>query len=158
MKGDPEIIALLNDILTSELTAINQYWLHARLCENWGYERLWHKIRKESLDEMKHADSLVERILYLDGHPNLQKLDKLRIGQTVPEILKSDLQVETEAIPRFNEGIELARSQGDNGTRELLEGMLVSEEKHANWLEEQLALIAQVGEQNYLAQQIKKGD
>lgn len=158
MKGDPRVIAQLNDILTSELTAINQYWLHARICENWGYDRLWHKIREESLDEMKHADALVERILYLEGHPNLQKLGRLNIGQTVPEILKSDLQVETEAIPRFNEGIELARAQGDNGTRELLEKMLVSEEKHANWLEEQLTLIAQVGEQNYLAQQIKKGD
>jgi bacterioferritin len=156
MKGDPKIIALLNDILTSELTAINQYWLHARLCENWGYQRLWHKIREESLDEMKHADALVARILYLDGHPNLQKLGKLNIGQTVPEALRSDLQIETEAIPRFNEGIELARAQGDNGTRELLEGMLVSEEEHANWLEEQLTLIAQVGEQNYLAQQINK--
>jgi bacterioferritin len=158
MKGHPQIIALLNEVLTGELTAVNQYWLHARLCDNWGYERLWKKIRAESIDEMKHADLLIERILYLDGFPNLQKLDKLNIGQNVVEALKSDLAVEAAAIPRLNEGIELARSLGDNGSRELLERILVSEEKHANWLEEQLTLVQQVGEQNYLAQQIKEDD
>jgi len=158
MKGNPQVIQLLNDLLTGELTAVNQYFLHARLCDNWGYERLYEKIRAESIDEMKHADMLITRILYLDGFPNLQRLGKLNIGQTVAEMLKVDLAVEAEAIPRLNEGIELARSLGDNGTRELLERILISEEEHANWLEEQLTLIGQVGEQNYLAQQIKKGD
>ena len=156
MQGNPQVIQLLNDVLTGELTAVNQYFLHARLCDNWGYKRLYEKIRHESIDEMKHADMLITRILYLDGFPNLQKLGKLNIGQTVPEIFKVDLAVESEAIPRLNDGIELARSLGDNGTRELLERILVSEEEHANWLEEQLTLIAQVGEQNYLAEQIKK--
>ena len=158
MKGNPQVIQLLNDVLTGELTAVNQYFLHARLCDNWGYQRLYEKIRAESIDEMKHADLLITRILYLDGFPNLQRLGKLNIGQTVAEMLKVDLAVESEAIPRLNDGIELARSLGDNGTRELLERILVSEEEHANWLEEQLTLIGQVGEQNYLAQQIKKGD
>jgi bacterioferritin len=156
MKGDARVIALLNDVLCNELTAINQYFLHARMCENWGYERLWKKIRAESIDEMKHADEVIERILYLDGLPNLQKLGKLEIGETVVEQLKSDLALEKRAIPVLNAGIALCRDKGDNGTAELLEEILVDEEEHADWLEAQLTLVEQVGAQNYLAEQIKE--
>jgi bacterioferritin len=156
MKGEPKVIALLNDVLANELTAINQYFLHARMCENWGYERLWKKVRAESIDEMKHADQVIERILYLDGLPNLQKLGKLEIGETVLEQLKSDLALEKRAIPVLNDGIALCREKGDNGTAELLEEILVDEEEHANWLEAQLTLVTQVGVQNYLAEQMKE--
>ena len=156
MKGNPQIIALLNEVLTGELTAINQYFLHSRICGNWGYERLCKKIKDESIDEMKHADWLIERILYLEGLPNLQKLDKINVGQTVVEILASDYALEKSAIPRLNAGIRQCADAGDNGSRELLERILVSEERHANWLEEQHTLVQQVGEQNYLAEQIKK--
>ena len=156
MKGDARVIAVLNDVLTNELTAINQYFLHARLCENWGYERLWKKVRAESIDEMQHADKVIQRILYLEGHPNLQKLGKLEIGETVAEQLKSDLALEKRAIPVLNAGIALCRDRGDNGTAELLEEILVDEEEHADWLEAQLTLVEQVGIQNYLAQQVKK--
>jgi bacterioferritin len=145
MKGDARVIAVLNDVLTNELTAINQYFLHARLCENWGYERLWKKVRAES-------------ILYLEGHPNLQKLGKLEIGETVAEQLKSDLALEKRAIPVLNSGIALCRDRGDNGTAELLEEILVDEEEHADWLEAQLTLVEQVGIQNYLAQQVKEDE
>ena len=155
MKGDTQVIALLNDVLSAELTAVNQYWLHARLCENWGYERLWKKIREESLEEMKHADELIERILYLDGMPNLQRLGKISVGETVPEQFKLDLQVEYEAVKRLNEGIEACRAKGDNGTRALLEKMLGDEEEHVDWLEEQQRLLETVGEAAYLAEQIK---
>jgi bacterioferritin len=156
MKGSDEVVRLLNDVLTAELTAINQYFIHARMCENWGYQRLWKKIRAESIDEMKHADELIERILYLEGVPNLQKLGKVNVGQTVPEQFQLDLDVEKESIVRLNAGIETARAAGDNGSRELLEKILHGEEDHANWLEAQLELIKQVGEGNYLAQQIKE--
>ncbi len=158
MKGHDQVIQVLNDVLTAELTAINQYWIHARMCENWGYERLWKKIREESLGEMKHADRLVERILYLEGVPNLQKLGKVNVGQTVKEQLRLDLEVEKAAVKALNAGIETARSLADNGSRELLESILEGEEDHANWLEAQLTLIEQVGEGNYLAQQIKSED
>jgi bacterioferritin len=154
VKGHDQVIQLLNDVLTAELTAINQYWIHARMCENWGYARLWEKVRAESLGEMKHADRLVERILYLEGVPNLQKLGKVNVGQTVKEQFRLDLEVEKTAIKALNAGIEIARSLGDNGTRDLLESILEGEEEHANWLEAQLTLIDQVGEANYLAQQI----
>jgi bacterioferritin len=155
MKGDAKVIALLNEVLANELTAINQYFLHARLCENWGYERLWKKVRAESIDEMQHADKVIQRILYLDGMPNLQKLGKLEIGETVLEQLQSDLALEKRAIPVLNAGVELCRGKGDNGTAELLEEILVDEEEHADWLEAQLTLVEQVGLQNYLAQQVK---
>ncbi len=154
MKGHDRIIETLNDVLTAELTAINQYFLHARMCENWGYERLWKKIRAESLEEMKHADELIERILYLEGLPNVQRLGKINVGQTVPEQLRLDLALEKAALKALNDAIELARSLGDNGSRELLEEMLKDEEAHTNWIEAQLSLIEQVGEANYLAQQI----
>ena len=155
MKGDSQVIALLNDVLTAELTAVNQYWVHARMCENWGYERLWKKIREESLEEMKHADELIERILYLDGMPNLQRLGKINVGETVPEQFKLDVEVEYEAVKRLNEGIEACRAKGDNGTRALLEKMLADEEDHVDWLEEQQRLVESLGESAYLAEQIK---
>ena len=156
MQGNPQVITLLNDVLTGELTAINQYFIHARLCENWGYQRLWKKIRHESIDEMKHADRLMARILYLDGMPNVQRYSKINVGQTVKEQFELDLGVEKDAIARLNAGIALCVSVGDNGTRELLAELLVSEEEHADWLEQQLALLASVGEQNYLAEQLKE--
>ena len=155
MKGDAKIIELLNDVLTNELTAINQYFLHARMCRNWGYARLAEHIKKESIDEMKHADSLIERVLYLDGLPNVQRLGKVLIGQSVREILKNDHALEMNAIPMLNNGLKLCRDLGDNGTEDLLRHILTSEEEHVDWLEAQFDLIAQVGEQNYLAQQIR---
>ena len=158
MRGHDQVITVLNDVLTAELTAINQYFIHARMCENWGYERLWGKLREESIGEMKDADRLIERILYLEGVPNMQRLGKVNLGETVPQQLRLDLEIERDAIRRLNDGIELARSHGDNGSRELLEDILQGEEEHANWIEAQLTLIAQAGEANYLAQQIKKGD
>ena len=154
MQGNPEIIDALNDILTAELTAINQYFIHAKMCGNWGYEKLEHRIREESIDEMKHADELIERILYFDGVPNLQRLLPLRVGETVPEQFESDLAVERAAVVRFNNAIALCVEKGDNGTRELLADMLTSEEDHLDWLETQLTTIEQIGLQNYLAQQL----
>jgi bacterioferritin len=155
MKGNPDVINLLNTVLTGELTAVNQYFLHAKMCENWGYHRLAERIRKESIDEMKHADKLIERILFLEGVPNVQRLGKINIGQKVPEQLQLDLAVEMEAVPRLNDGIKQCRDIGDNGTEDLLVHILVSEEAHIDWLEAQLSQIAQMGEANYLAQQIK---
>ena len=154
MKGDPAIIDLLNEVLTGELTAVNQYWVHARMCHNWGYNKLWKKIRAESIDEMKHADELIERILYLEGVPNLQKLGKVNVGETVPEQFTLDLALEKHALKMLNEGIETVRALGDNGSRELLEKILHAEEDHTDWLETQLGLLKSLGEQNYLAQQI----
>jgi bacterioferritin len=157
MQGDPEIIDLLNEVLTAELTAVNQYFIHAKMCSNWGYDRLADKIREESLDEMRDAEKLIERILYLDGVPNLQKLSSVRVGETVPEQFTLDLATEVAAIERYNRGVALAAAKGDNGTRELLEHRLVGEEAHADWLETQQGLIAQVGLENYLATQIHEG-
>lgn len=151
---DPRILDLLNDVLTAELTAINQYFLHAKLCGHWGFQKLQGKIRHESIDEMKHADEVIERVLYLDGVPNLQRLFKLNIGENVEELLRSDLALEVAAIARLNDGIALCREVGDNGTRELLERILVGEEEHADWIETQLEAITQVGLQNYLAQHL----
>ncbi len=155
MKGNPKLIELLNEVLTGELTSINQYFVHAKMCKNWGYHRLYERIRKESMDEMKHADELIERILFLDCVPNVQRLGKVRVGETVPEQLKLDLALEKEAVTRLNQAIALAVEVGDNGTRHLLESLLKSEEEHIEWLEAQLTLLEQVGEKNYLAQQIR---
>jgi bacterioferritin len=155
VKGDPAIIGLLNEVLTNELTAVNQYFLHARMCENWGYERLFKKFRAESIDEMKDADELIERILYLEGLPNVQRLGKVNVGENVPEMLRVDLEVERNAIAVLNRGIEQCRRTGDNGSAELLEDILEGEEEHANWIEAQLALLDQVGVAGYLAEQIK---
>ncbi|ATB31420.1 bacterioferritin [Melittangium boletus] len=156
MKGHPQIIDLLNDVLTTELTAINEYFLHARIADNWGYERLGKKIYEESIGEMKHADRLVKRILFLEGLPNLQRLAKVNVGESIPEMLRLDLALEAGSQKRLNEGIELCRTLGDNGSREVLERILEDTEEHIDWLEGQLELMKQVGETNYLAQQIKK--
>lgn len=155
MKGSDKIIELLNDVLTAELTAVNQYWVHARMCENWGYQRLWSHVRAEAIDEMKHADEIVARILYLDGLPNLQRLGNVKVGQTVKEQFQLDLEVERVAIKRLNDGIAACRDESDNGTRDLLERVLVDEEEHTDWLEAQLDLIEQVGLPAYLAEQIR---
>lgn len=156
--ADKKIVALLNDVLTAELTAINQYFLHAEMCHNWGLERLYHAIRKHSIDEMKHAEDVMERILFLEGMPNVQKLGKINVGETVPEQFKSDLALEMEAVARFNEGIAQCLEVNDNATRELLEHMVQSEEEHIDWIEAQLNLIETVGLQNYLAQQVRKDE
>ena len=156
MKGNEEVLALLNQLLTNELTAINQYFIHAKMCENWGYERLAAKVREESIDEMRHADLVISRILFLEGVPNLQRYHKLRVGETVKEQLESDLQVEYAAIQFLNQAIEVSRKTGDNATEDLMTKILVGEEQHTDWLETQLELIRQVGEQNYLALQMKK--
>jgi bacterioferritin len=156
VKTDPKIIDLLNQVLTGELTAINQYFLHSRMCRNWGYHRLAEKIYKESIDEMRHADWLVERILFLEGLPNLQRLGTISVGQTVVEVLKNDHGLEMTAVPMLNRGIQLCRDVGDNGSEDLLTKILVSEEAHVDWLETQLELVRQVGEGHYMAQQIKE--
>jgi bacterioferritin len=155
MQGHPEIIELLNDVLTAELTAVNQYFGHAKMQDNWGYEHLAEHTKSESMDEMRHADEVIERILYLDGTPNLQRLGSVRLGESVVEQLQLDLELEREAVQRFNNGIAKAVELGDNGTREMLEKMLVSEEEHLEWLETQLNLVEELGPQLYLSQQIR---
>jgi bacterioferritin len=158
MHGDAAIIELLNEVLTGELTAVNQYFLHGKLCENWGYHRLADHSRHESIDEMKHAEQITDRIIYLEGFPNYQRLSPLRIGETVPEQFEADLALEREAIDRLNRGIELAVAKSDNGTRELLADILVGEEEHADWLETQQETIRQIGLEHYLAQQLHDDD
>jgi bacterioferritin len=154
MQGNEAVLEFLNDVLTAELTAINQYFIDSKMMANWGYQRLADKVRADSIDEMGDAEKLIDRILYLDGVPNLQRLGSVRVGETVPEKLALALQVETEAIDRLNRGIALCTQVGDNGSREVAETILAGEEEHADWLETQLELIRQVGEANYLAQQI----
>jgi bacterioferritin len=155
VQGNPEIIELLNDVLTAELTAINQYFIHAKMQDNWGYDHLAHETRDESIDEMKHAEKVIERILYLEGTPNLQRLGSLRVGESAVEQLRLDLELEREAIPRLNAGIAAAVAIGDHGSREVAETILAGEEEHADWLETQLNLVEVVGEAHYLAQQIR---
>ena len=155
MKGHDDIIELLNDVLTAELTAVNQYFLDAKMFDNWGYERLGKRFREESIDEMKDADALIERILFLEGLPNLQRLGTVRVGETAGEKLQLALDLEAEAIDRLNRGIARSVELGDNGTRELLEEILTGEESHADWLETQLELVRQVGDAHYLAQNIR---
>ncbi len=156
MKGSQAVVDLLNDVLTAELTAINQYFVDAKMCENWGYAKLAAHIRADSLDEMGDAEKLIERILYLEGVPNLQRLGAVKVGETVPEKLALALALESDAIGRLNDGILVCREEGDNGSRELLEAILAGEEEHADWLETQLGLIQQVGEALYLAQQVRE--
>jgi bacterioferritin len=155
VNGSPAIVEALNEILTAELTTINQYFIHAKMCENWGYERLAEKIRNESIDEMKDADAIIDRILYFDGVPNMQRLGAVRVGESVLEQLELALVTETESIAQYNRAVGLCVAEGDNGTRDLLERQLTGEEEHADWLESQLDLIGQVGLENYLAQQIR---
>jgi bacterioferritin len=154
MRGSEAVIELLNEVLTAELTAVNQYFVDAKMCENWGYERLAAHIRADSIDEMRDAEMLVERIIFLEGVPNLQRLGAVRVGETVVEKLGLALNVETEAIERLNRGIALCTEVGDNGSRELLEKILAGEEEHADWLETQLEVVRQIGEAHYLAQQM----
>jgi len=154
VKGDPKVIAVLNQVLKAELTAINQYFLHAEMCENWGYERLAKHTRKESIEEMTHAEKLMEHILYLDGTPNMTDYFKINIGQDVKAQLQNDLNVEYDAVKRLNAGIETCVKAGDNGSRDLLEGILVDEEEHIDWLEAQLHAIDEMGIENYLSQQL----
>jgi bacterioferritin len=155
MRRDGAIIELLNEVLTAELTSINQYFVDAKMLDNWGYEPLGKHYYDESIDEMKDADVLIERILFLEGVPNLQRLSTVRVGETVPEKLQLALDLEYESIERLNLGIAKCFELHDNGTRELLEHILEGEEEHADWLETQLGLIEQLGETNYLAQQLK---
>jgi bacterioferritin len=154
VQGDPEIIEALNEVLTAELTAINQYFIHAKMCENWGLKRLAKWKRDESIDEMKDADRLIERILFLDGTPNMQRLNPVRVGEDAIEQHRLDLAIEQEAVSRYNRVIALAREKGDNGTRELCERHLVSEEEAVDWLEAQLYLVETVGKERYLAEQM----
>jgi bacterioferritin len=154
MQGDAEIIEILNDVLTAELTAINQYFIHSKMCGNWGYDRLEEHGRHESIDEMKHADIVIDRILYFDGTPNMQRLFPVRVGETVAEQLQLDVELEYAAVERLNKGIAVCLAKGDNGTRELLAGILVSEEDHIDWLETQQETIRQIGIEAYLAQQM----
>lgn len=154
MKGDAKVIAVLNEVLKAELTAINQYFLHAEMCENWGYEKLAKHTRKESIEEMTHAEKLMERILYLDGTPNMSDYFKINIGPNVKAQLENDLNVEYDAVKRLNRGVALCVQLGDNGSRELLESILTDEEEHIDWLEAQLHAISEMGIENYLAQHL----
>jgi bacterioferritin len=154
MKGDSKIIEALNEVLTSELTAINQYFVHAKMCENWGYKKLAAKKREESLEEMKHADEVIDRILFLDGVPNMQRLNPIKVGEEPVEQHQVDLELEVDACKRLNDAIALCRDKGDNGTREFLEKILVDEEDSVDWLESQLHLVKEVGRERYLAEQI----
>jgi bacterioferritin len=154
MKGNDQVLAYLQEVLKAELTAINQYFLHAEMLENWGYKKLAAHTRKESIEEMRHAEALLERMLYLDGSPNMSELFPLRIGQNVRAQLENDLALEYEAVPRLNKAINCAVEAADNGSRDLFEKILVDEEEHVDYLEAQLHQIKEMGYENYLAQQI----
>ena len=156
MDGHERVVEILNGFLTHELTSVNQMFLHACLCEHWGYHRLAKKIRDESIEEMRNAERLIERILFFDGLPNVQRLAKVSVGQTVPEQFRLDLDLERTAVRLLNDGIEVCRSAGDEGSRELLADILQREEAHASWLETQIGLVARIGEAPYLAQQIRE--
>jgi bacterioferritin len=156
MRGDPAVIEALNSILTAELTAINQYFVHAKMCRNWGLLRLAKHNRDESIDEMKHADSVIERILFLDGVPNMQRLSSVRVGEAVVEQFKLDLDLELDAVKRYNGAIVLCTEKNDAGTREMLEELLKDEENSVDWHEAQLGLIEKVGAERYLAEQLKE--
>ncbi|EKN90280.1 bacterioferritin [Leptospira interrogans str. 2003000735] len=155
MKGNKEVLEILGEVLSAELTAINQYFIHAKMNKNWGFKKLADFMKRESIDEMKHADEVIDRILYLDGVPDLQIYMKINVGNNIEEILKVDLELEYAAVERFNRGIVIAVKNNDNGTRELFEKILISEEEHIDWIESQQEIIRQIGVENYLAQQIE---
>jgi bacterioferritin len=154
MRGDPEVLELLNEVLTSELTAINQYFIHYRMLENFGYERLAKKKKEESVEEMHHADEIIQRILFLEGVPNMQRLSPVKVGENPMEMHKCDLALEKDAVVRLNRGIALTVAKGDNGTRALLEKILKNEEDAVDWLETHLSLIQTLGAERYLAEQM----
>jgi bacterioferritin len=154
MKGNPKVLDALNEALKEELTAINQYFLHAEMCENWHYDRLGEHIKKQSIDEMKHAEALIERILFLDGTPSMSELLHLTIGQNVQDQLKSDLKLEVDAVAMYNRSVEVAREASDNASRELFERLLKDEEGHVDWLEAQLHQIKEIGYERYLSRQV----
>ncbi|HWP58749.1 MAG TPA: bacterioferritin [Candidatus Acidoferrales bacterium] len=156
MKGNPQVIKALSDVLRKELTGINQYFLHAKMCENWGYQALHERVWKESLEEMKHAEELVERIVFLESVPNLGAYDKILVGETVKQQLENDLALEQAALETLKTGIKTCLEANDNASRELLEHILIEEEKHVEWIEAQLHQIKEIGYENYLAQQIHK--
>ena len=158
MKGDPQMIDALNAALTVELTAINQYFVQAKMCKNWGFERLAKKHYEESIGEMKHAEKLIDRILFLEGVPEIGRYDVIRVGTDVKEQLEFDLVLETRGVNTYNDAITLAASVKDNGSRELMNEILVDSEEHVDWLEAQLHLIRTVGLERYLAEQISAGD
>jgi bacterioferritin len=155
MQGNPKVIAALNEALKEELTAISQYFLHAEMCENWHYEKLGEYIKKQSIDEMKHAEMLIERILFLDATPNMTELMKLTVGQNVKEQIESDLKLEINAVAMYNRAIHIARDEADNTSRELFERLLKDEEDHVDWLEAQVHQIRELGYERYLSQQIR---
>jgi len=156
MQGDPEILNVLNDILTAELTAINQYFIHHKMLENWHYQRLSKKKREESIEEMKHADKVIARILFLDGVPNLQRLGPVRVGEEPIEMHTLDLTLEREAVARLNQAIALCLEKRDAGTRELLEDLLEDEEDSVDWLEAQMTLVKDIGRERYLSEQLRE--
>ncbi|HWX77564.1 MAG TPA: bacterioferritin [Candidatus Acidoferrales bacterium] len=156
MKGNEQVINLLNQVLRKELTGINQYFIHAKMCENWGYEKLRKALWDESIGEMKHADQIIQRILFLEGIPNISAYDKILVGTGVKQQLENDLSLETAALTVLHPGIRTCVEAADDSTRELLEHIVVDEEKHVDWIEAQLHQIEEVGYQNYLAQQINK--
>lgn len=156
MQGDQRVIDALNDLLTLELTVVNQYFVHSKMCENWGFKRLADRFRKDAMDEMKDAEEIIERVLYFEGVPNVQRLDTVALGETVGEQLRLALDAERNAVGLITSAIKAADAAGDEPTREFLAPHLLEEEAHIDWLETQLSLLEQVGEQNYLAQQIRE--
>lgn len=154
MQGHEQVIGVLNEVLTNELTAINQFFLHARILQNWGLEKLGAKEYKESIEEMKHADDLIKRILFLEGLPNVQRLHKINIGQNIEEILKADLELELRAVETLRNAVIVCEKHQDFATRDQAKNVLIGEEEHVDWLETQLSLLEKVGIQNYLQSQI----
>jgi len=157
MKGNDEVIMVLNEVLTSELTAINQYFIHSKMCEDWGLEKLAAKKREESIEEMKHADIIISRILFLEGVPNMQRYFPVKVGEDAIEQHRLDLEVEYDAVKRLNAGIALCGEKGDNGSRDLLQLILQQEEEGIDWLEAQLHLVEMIGKERYLAEQLAAG-
>lgn len=154
MKGDPEVIRVLGDVLAAELTAINQYFVHAKMCQNWGYGKLAAHKRHESIEEMRDAEAVMDRILYFDGIPNMQRMNPVKVGEDPIEQHKCDLALEIDAIARLNQAITLCRTKGDNGTAEILEHILKGEESSVDWLESQLHVVQDIGKERYLAEQL----